>query len=225
MTFSIVARCATSGQFGVAISSSSPAVAARCAHARAGVGAVATQNITNPALGPLTLDQLASGDNAVTAISTALSADGFSEHRQLLAIDRHGMTATHSGALALGVWGTSCGIDCAAGGNLLADSDIPNAMVAAFESATGSLGDRLLKAMHIAVARGGEEGPLRSAGLLIVHEQSWPYVDLRVDWADDASPIDALNRAWEIYLPQADQYVSRALRPSEALPFGVPGDM
>ncbi|MFD0934706.1 DUF1028 domain-containing protein, partial [Methylobacterium trifolii] len=51
MTFSIVARCASTGMFGVAVSSSSPAVAARCAHARAGIGAVASQNVTDPALG------------------------------------------------------------------------------------------------------------------------------------------------------------------------------
>lgn len=224
MTFSIVARCASSGQFGVAIASSSPAVAARCAYARAGVGAVATQNITNPALGPLMLNQLATGDNADTAISTALAADNFNEHRQLLVVDRNGITAVHSGALALGHWGTSRGVDCAAGGNLLANREIPNEMVAAFESSTGSLGDRLLKSMQIAVTRGGESGPLHSAGLLIVHEQSWPYADLRVDWVDDSSPIDELTRAWEIYAPQAEQYVMRALRPSEAPPFGVPGD-
>ncbi|PKP74850.1 MAG: DUF1028 domain-containing protein, partial [Alphaproteobacteria bacterium HGW-Alphaproteobacteria-6] len=56
MTFSLVARCAETGMFGVAISSSSPAVAARCAHARAGVGAVASQNVTDPRLGPRILD-------------------------------------------------------------------------------------------------------------------------------------------------------------------------
>ena len=76
MTFSIVARCATTGQFGVAISSSSPAVAARCAHARAGVGAVATQNITNPALGPLMLDRMAAGNWADAAVSAAATEIG-----------------------------------------------------------------------------------------------------------------------------------------------------
>ena len=39
MTFSLVARCEDTGMFGIAISSSSPAVAARCAYTRAGVGA------------------------------------------------------------------------------------------------------------------------------------------------------------------------------------------
>ncbi len=64
MTFSIVARCAETGQFGVAISSSSPAVGARCAFARAGTGAAASQNVTNPALGPFVLDRLAEGMTA-----------------------------------------------------------------------------------------------------------------------------------------------------------------
>ncbi|MGB3388677.1 MAG: DUF1028 domain-containing protein, partial [Pseudaminobacter sp.] len=61
MTFSISARCAATGMFGIAVSSSSPCVAARCAHARAGVGVVATQNITDPTLGPRGLDLMASG--------------------------------------------------------------------------------------------------------------------------------------------------------------------
>ena len=52
MTFSLIARCARTDQFGMVISSSSPAVAARCAHVRAGVGVVASQNVTDPALGP-----------------------------------------------------------------------------------------------------------------------------------------------------------------------------
>jgi uncharacterized Ntn-hydrolase superfamily protein len=224
VTFSIVARCAASGQYGVAISSSSPAVAARCAHARAGVGAAATQNVTNPALGPLMLGHLAAGGDATGAVAAAVAADGHGEHRQLLAVDRHGGTAVHSGSRTLGAWGAARGRDCAAGGNLLADAAIPAAMVAAFEASSGPLGNRLLAAMHAALALGGEEGPLRSAGMLVVHQQSWPYVDLRADWDDGARPIEAIARAWEIYAPQADQYITRALRPCDAPPFGVPGD-
>ena len=64
MTFSLVGRCARTGRFGVVVASSSPAVAARCAWARAGVGAVATQNITDPRLGPRLLDLLALGRSA-----------------------------------------------------------------------------------------------------------------------------------------------------------------
>ena len=58
MTFSIVGRCSRTGAFGVAITSSSPAVAARCAYVRSGVGAATTQNVTDPRLGPALLDAL-----------------------------------------------------------------------------------------------------------------------------------------------------------------------
>jgi len=224
MTFSIVARCARSGQFGVAISSSSPAVAARCAHTRAGIGAVATQNVTNPALGPLMLDRLAAGAGAAGAVAAARDGDGYPDYRQLLAVDAGGATAVHSGARALGLWTSAAGRDCAAGGNLLASEQVPAAMVAAFETGGGSLGDRLIAAMRAAVAAGGEAGPVRSAGLLVVHRESWPYAELRIDWLDDGCPIAALARAWEVYRSQADDYVLRALDPTAAPSYGVPGD-
>ena len=103
MTFSIVAKCANTGQFGLAISSSSPAVAARCAFAKAGVGAVATQNITNPALGPMVLEYLGSGLSASDAVANSISEEIFPSYRQLLAIDKNGNTCIHSGEMSLGI--------------------------------------------------------------------------------------------------------------------------
>jgi uncharacterized Ntn-hydrolase superfamily protein len=224
MTFSIVARCASSGQFGVAISSSSPAVAARCAHARAGIGAVATQNVTNPALGPLMLDHLSAGAGAGAAVAAARDADRFPDYRQLLAVDSSGATAVHSGARALGLWTSAKGRDCAAGGNLLASDRVPAAMVGAFEATGGTLGDRLVAALEAAIAAGGEAGPVRSAGLIVVRREHWPYAELRIDWLDDGCPVAALARAWLVYRPQADDYVTRALNPTAAPSYGVPGD-
>lgn len=224
MTFSIVARSATPPMFGVAIASSSPAVAARCAHARAGVGAVATQNITDPALGPRILDRLAQGVSAQAALEAALAATPFGAYRQLLAIGAHGPPAIFSGARALGLVSTHMGVHAAAAGNLLAHTDVPNAMLQAFEAASGHLGARLLDALRAGAARGGEAGPIHSAGLLIVREVSWPIVDLRVDWSD-TDPVAELARVWEIYAPQIDDYVRRAIDPDEAPNFGVPGDL
>jgi uncharacterized Ntn-hydrolase superfamily protein len=224
VTFSIVARSATPPMFGVAIASSSPAVAARCAHARAGVGAVATQNITDPALGPRILDRLAQGASAQAALEAALAATPFGAYRQLLAIGAHGPPAIFSGARALGLVSTHVGVHAAAAGNLLAHTDVPNAMLQAFEAASGHLGARLLDALRAGAARGGEAGPIHSAGLLIVREVSWPIVDLRVDWSD-TDPIAELARVWEIYAPQIDDYVRRATDPGEAPNFGVPGDL
>lgn len=224
MTFSIVARCARTGQFGVAISSSSPAVAARCARVRAGIGAVSSQNVTNPALGPVMLEAMAAGQSASQAVETARDSDDYPAYRQLLAIDAQGRTAVHSGANALGIWTSAAGRDCIAAGNMLADARIPSLMVGCFEATPGDLGDRLLAAMRAAIAAGGEAGPVHSAGLLIADRESWPYADLRIDWLDEGCPIAALTRAWQVYQPQAEAYVTRALNPGDAPSYGVPGD-
>src|ERR1700756_1742371 len=103
MTFSIAARCARTGMFGVAVSSSSPAVAARCAHTRAGVGAVASQNITDPSLGTRTLDLMRLGASASQAIEVLRSSTDFMKYRQLLVVDARGQSAIHTGSDALGV--------------------------------------------------------------------------------------------------------------------------
>ena len=222
MTFSLVARCANTGQFGMAIASSSPAVAARCAHVRAGVGAVASQNITDPALGPLLLDRLALGHSAPDALEAITENRPHIGYRQLLAVDRNGVTAIHSGTMVLGVWGQASGTDCAAGGNLLAVDSVPAAMVAAFETAPGHLGKRLVRALEAGLQAGGEAGPVHSAGLKLADRLDWPLVDLRIDWADD--PIGMLRAAWDVYAPQMQAYVQRAEDPTRAPSYGVPGN-
>lgn len=224
MTFSLVARCAGTGMFGVAISSSSPAVAARCAHARAGVGAVASQNVTDPRLGPRTLDLMEGGMTAAEAVEEIRRTSPFMAFRQVLAVDVAGITAIHSGARALGLWAEARGRDAAAGGNLLANEGVPGAMVTAFETATGHLGDRLLAALQAGLAAGGEAGPVHSAGMLLVDRVNWPVADLRCDWSETC-PIAALIATWEVYRPQLDAYVQRALDPTQAPSYGVPGDM
>jgi uncharacterized Ntn-hydrolase superfamily protein len=222
MTFSLVARCARTGQFGMVISSSSPAVAARCSHVRAGVGAVASQNVTDPALGPLVLDRLEAGMGAAEALAAVTEGRAHIGYRQLLVVDRQGGTAIHSGSEVLGLWGEARGKGCAAGGNLLADPGIPKAMVAGFEGATGHLGERLLRALEAGLAAGGEAGPVHSAGLKVVDRLDWPLVDLRIDWAED--PVGMLRAAWEVYAPQMKAYVQRAEDPTKAPSYGVPGD-
>ena len=223
MTFSLVARCMETGMFGVAISSSSPAVAARCSYARAGVGAVASQNITDPTLGPLALDLMQGGATAVQAIARIKAESAFIDYRQVLVIDAAGGTAIHSGPNALGILAEAQGRDVASGGNLLANSGVPQAIVAGFESSSGHLGDRLIAAMRAGVAAGGEAGPVHSAGLRLVDKVSWPVADLRCDWTEDC-PIEALASLWDIYKPQLAAYVQRALDPRAAPSYGVPGD-
>jgi uncharacterized Ntn-hydrolase superfamily protein len=223
MTFSLVARCAETGMFGVAISSSSPAVAARCSYTRAGVGAVASQNITDPTLGPFALDLMQGGMSAAEAIAGVRDQGRFIAYRQVLAIDARGHTALHSGQNALGIWTDAKGKDVISAGNLLANEHVPQAIVEAFQDSAGHLGDRLITALRAGLAAGGEAGPVHSAGLQLCDTVPWPVADLRCDWTEDC-PIEAVAKAWEVYKPQLEAYVQRALDPREAPSYGVPGD-
>ena len=223
MTFSLVVRCAETGMFGIGIASSSPAVAARCAYTRAGVGAVASQNITDPSLGPYALDLMAAGLSAQAAIADIQATRAYTEYRQVLAIDKAGRTAIHSGPNSLGIWTQAEGVDVASGGNLLANDGVPQAIVDGFQGATGPLGDRVIAAMRAGLAAGGEAGPVHSAGMQLCDKVSWPVADLRCDWTEDC-PIEAVATAWAVYKPQLDAYTQRALDPREAPSYGVPGD-
>lgn len=224
MTFSVVARCRTTGMFGMAVSSSSPAVAARCAFARAGVGAVSSQNITDPSLGTRCLDLMDEGASAQEAIAHIVKTAEHIEFRQLSAVDNKGRSSCFSGRHTLGTHATHASEHVACAGNLLSGKHIPEAMVAAFETSKGHLADRLLTTMSAAVQAGGEEGPIHSAGLLLVDKVSWPVANLRIDWDEDADPIGKLGELWKIYAPQLDDYVTRALNPELAPSYGVPGD-
>jgi len=223
MTFSIAARCAATGRFGIAISSSSPAVAARCAHVRAGVGAVASQNITDPRLGPAALDLMALGASAPAALGVLADVRPHIAYRQLLAVDARGRVAVFSGDGTLGIHGAAEGRDAVAAGNLLANETVPAAMIAAFTNSDGDLGGRLVEALAAGLAAGGEAGPVHSAGLLMAGEEAWPIADLRVDW-DETDPIGKLAALWHAWRPQMDAYVTRALDPTAAPRYGVPGD-
>ena len=223
MTFSIVGRCAETGQLGVAISSSSIAVGARCPWLRAGVGAVASQNITLPALGPLILDELAGGLTAQEAVDRALARNGYSQYRQVAVVDAHGHTAIFSGSHALGIHSALAGEQCVAAGNLLASAGVIEAMVAAFEHSGGCLASRLMSALQAGQQAGGEAGAVHSAALSVVDDLTWPIVDLRVDWAEE-NPIGELEKLWLAYQPQLQDYLTRALDPTQAPSYGVPGD-
>lgn len=223
MTFSIIARCPASGQYGAAVSSSSPAVASRCIRARAGVGAAVSQNITDPALGPRALDLIAAGCTPEQALAE-LQELPFIAYRQLMAIDATHPPAIFTGASALGTLASAAGEHAACAGNMLASLDVPGVMLAAFERVQGSLAERLMQALLAGQAAGGEEGPVHSAGLLVYADLAWPIVDLRLDWVE-SGPVEALYDAWKIYEPQVQDYITRARDPRSAPSFGVPGNL
>jgi len=224
MTFSIVARCARTRSFGIAISSSSPAVAARCAHARADAGAAASQNITDPRLGAAALDLMQAGATAAAALAAIRARTPHIEYRQLALVDPSGGTSFFSGARTLGRHHAVAGPGVVAAGNLLADVAVPQRMLETFlATPEADLGDRLIAALAAGLAGGGEEGPVHSAGMLIVRGLPFPVADLRIDWHDIA-PVAALEKTWAIYKPQLEAYITRALDPAASPAYGVPGN-
>jgi uncharacterized Ntn-hydrolase superfamily protein len=221
VTFSVLGTDG-SGAVGIALSSSSPAVAARCIHLRAGVGGAASQNITDPRLGTTLLDALERGLSPEKALAEVVGATPEAAFRQLTVLDLAGESAVFSGSRALGVVGERRGRSVVTAGNMLATPSVIDAAVATFEAVEGELELRLLAALEAGLDAGGEEGPLHSAGLAVVRAVPWRETDLRVDWHDQ--PLAELRRLVELWLPQRDDYVTRALRPDAAPSYGVPGD-
>lgn len=224
MTFSLVARDPATGAFGIVICSSSPAVASRCAHVRATVGVVASQNVTNPALGPHVLDALTGGADADAAIKAGLAQEQFPDYRQLTVVDKHGNTSVHSGPESLGVHTSAQGNQAAAAGNLLNDERVIAELLAGYaDSGSAAFEERLLDGLRAAMAAGGEAGPVHSAGIAVVEDVSWPVTDLRIDYADD--PVADLIELWQLWKPQKDDYRVRGIDPTRAPSYGVPGDL
>lgn len=223
MTFSIVGMCERTAMAGVAITTSSISVGSRCPWVRAGAGAVATQNVTDPSIGNEMLDLMAQGRDAPSALASVMDERPFAQYRQVTAVDLNGNIAERTGTEILGTHAVSHGHQCVAAGNLLSSAKVPAAMTEGFAQHAGShLAERLLCALEAGVAAGGEEGPTHSASLLVAGDNTWPLVDLRVDWSDD--PVGDLRDLWLRYQPQMNDYLDRALNPAVAPAYGVPGD-
>lgn len=223
MTFSIIARCTKTGQFGAAISSSSPAVASRCIRAKAGVGVVASQNITDPNLSHILIEMMQYDLSPNDAGQELIKSTEFIQYRQLMALNSTDAPFVFSGDYTLGIFSTIQGKNASCAGNMLSNTSVPEAMLNTFEKSEGSLASRLLESLVSGYNAGGEEGAVHSAGLLVVDKVTWPIVDLRVDWSD--TPIEDLQQVWEVYEPQLDDYVVRSLNPTISPSYGVPGDL
>lgn len=202
--------------FGAAVTTSSIAVGSRCAYARAGAGAVLTQHRTDPRLGAQGLDLLAQGLSAQAVIDRLTAGVEGIGWRQLAVVDKDGNTACYHGARITSVHSAHTGAGCVAAGNILRSTEVTRSMVAAFEAdPQAQLAERLVRAMEAGYAAGGELKQLKSAALLVVERESFPLVDLRVDY--DPQPLVQLRWLWEIYEPSVKLFVDRAVRP-DAVP-------
>lgn len=216
MTFSLIGRCARTGQFGAAATTSSLAVGARVQFVAPGLGAVLTQHRTDPRLGPRGLALLRSGCDAAQTVAALVASTPDHRWRQLAVIDPAGRTAHFHGARVKAEHGAAHAKDVVAIGNILSSAMVPGAMAAAFAATPElPLAERLLRGLEAGEEAGGEHGDVRSTSLLVFAEHDFALVDLRVD--GHATPIHALRALWEEYAPLMDAYVVRVLTPDEAI--------
>ena len=217
MTFSLVGMCRQSGMFGAAVTTSSMGVGSRCPFAKAGVGAVLTQNRTDPRLGSRGLELLSQGELANQVIDALVQDNRTVGWRQLAVIDKTGGTAYYHGNNIQSIHAAAQGDGVCAIGNIIRNEDIPRAMVEAFaQTPEEHLAERLLQALEAGLDAGGELKQVKSAALLVVHEQPFALVDLRVEL--NPRPLTELRFLWELYRSQAEPYVRRAIDP-DSIPY------
>lgn len=188
MTFSIVARDPDTGALGIATATAGPMVGALVPHGRSGVGAVATQAMTNPYLAIDTLALL--GDHpAKAALHAALARDKKANQRQVIVVDATGGVDGWTGELCVPYAGHLTAAGVAVAGNMLAGPAVLEDMLAGYrgEQAAGLAG-RLLRALSAGAAAGGDSRGIGSAALVVYSTQAYPDLDLRVDASEEPMP-------------------------------------
>lgn len=224
MTFSIAMRCPESGAFGVAGTTSSIAVGARCLFVDRDAGAVITQHRTDPRLGPQGLALLRAGRSADQTLAALVAATPDADWRELAVVDGLGGTALRQGTHQAPLFAHATAAGIVAVGNILRHERVPGAMVAAAQQAAGRpLAERLLAALRAGLAAGGEIFALKSAALQVAEHPGFASVDLRVDLSED--PIGDLDRLWQAYAPQQATFVARVLDPDSGGPATCSADI
>jgi uncharacterized Ntn-hydrolase superfamily protein len=197
-TFSIVARDAATGELGVGVQSRAFAVGSRVPHAKAGVGAIATQASTNVAYGVEGLALLEKGFSPEEVVKRLTDADDRRDRRQLAVLDAKGRVKAYTGAGTNAWAGHIEGENYSVQGNILAGEAVVKEMARAFESTKGELALRLMAALDAAQAAGGDKRGVQSAAILVVKPIDSPerttdkWIDIRVD--DSANPLGELRR-------------------------------
>jgi len=202
-TFSIVARDPHNGDLGIAVASKFLAVGSVVPWAQAGAGAVATQAAANVSYGPRGLELMKAGYSAEAALEALLADDPDREHRQVGLVDARGGAAAHTGAACFDWAGHTVGAGFAAQGNILAGSQVVQAIATAFSNQRGELAERLLAALQAGDTAGGDQRGRQSAALYVARAGGSygglldRYIDLRVD--DHAEPAKEIQRLLQLH--------------------------
>jgi uncharacterized Ntn-hydrolase superfamily protein len=216
MTWSIIARDASSGALGVAIATRFFAVGALCPHGESGVGALSTQALVNPHYGKLGLELLRAGVPAPEVVRRLVAPDEGRAQRQLHAIDAAGRIGQHTGAQCVDWCGALRGNGYSIAGNMLANERVLLETEKAYRASPLPFAERLIAALEAGEAAGGDKRGKQSAALLIFSTQEYPDLDLRVD--DHAEPLAELRR---LYGKAHERFIPfMRCAPSKARPWG-----
>lgn len=219
MTYSIVARCARTGQYGVAVSSYSPMSGAFVPVVVSDRCALAYQNTIAPMHRVLAGQLLATGASAAGVLVELAAKDPHWPQRQVTLVDMHGGVAGHTGERAPKHCSHRLGEGFAASGNVVTETCVDDAFEA-FERTRDSelpLAERLMRALEAGARSNGQPHGLTSAALLVHAREPWPLVDLRVDVAD--APVKELRRAFDFVAPLLDYYRRVRINPEGRIPW------
>jgi uncharacterized Ntn-hydrolase superfamily protein len=202
-TFSIVGMDPLTREWGVGVASRVVDVGYIVPWLKAEVGAVATQALSNPYLGPYALEALESGQPAATAMETILARDASPEVRQVGLVDANGESAAHTGRETLDYAGHRTAPYVAVQGNILVGPEVVESMLQVFQECRGPLGERLMAALEAGQQAGGDKRGRQSAALKVVRSRGGydgvddRLVDLKV--VDNPEPLTELRRQYSLW--------------------------
>jgi uncharacterized Ntn-hydrolase superfamily protein len=202
-TFSIVAYDPETGEWGIAVASKVLAVGYIVPWAKANVGAIATQALSNVSYGVEGLELLGEGLTAEEVLQKLIESDPDSENRQIGIVDGEGNTTAFTGENTLEWSGHIIGENYAIQGNILTGENVLAGMERVYLETGGPLARRLIEALKAGEMAGGDSRGKQSSAILVVKEGGGyqgafdRLVDIRVD--DDEDPITELERIYELW--------------------------
>ena len=211
MTFSIIARDADNGAFGVAVSTAVPCVGAIVPHLRRGVGAIATQSFANVKLGTDGLPLLERGLSPEAALTALLQEDEEAPKRQVAGIDSRGRVFAYSGDECIDWYGHRTGENYSVQGNMLVGEETIGAMAETFVASEGNLAKRLMESLEAGQSAGGDKRGRESAALVVVPAEEvdpWFQVNIRVDQHED--PVAELRRIFDLLIGRYREALAEA---------------
>ena len=218
MTWSIIARDEVTGAFGIAAASRFFALGALVPWIRSGIGAVATQAMINPQLGPAILDCLEDGKTPNEALRGCWVQDLNRSVRQVHVIDSSGNRGVHTGGDCIDWCGDLDGPGISVAGNMLVGRRVLQGCIETYGDLTMlPFPERLLQSLLAGDEIGGDKRGRQSAVLKIYTSEVYPDWDIRVD--DHPEAPKELARIYRI--GQGSFSAFKDLLPTKENPAGI----